>query len=116
MTDIGKVRTALQLPKEIEPQLKLWIDMAEGYIRRAGVDESVIGTDETLAAVCKGVFDIWTAERFSSMFHEIVTQLALSHPSIKNPSDDGDSSAGCDCETATNDQIDDLFEEDTDNV
>lgn len=116
MTDVEKVRTALQMPKEIIPQLKLWIGMAEAYIRRAGVDDSIIGTDETLGAVCKGVFDIWTADRFSSMFHEIVTQLALSHPSVKTPSDNGDSSGGCDCETATDDQIDDLFEEDVDDV
>lgn len=105
MTDIEKVRLALQLPKELSPQLEIWINMAESYIKHAGVKEDEIGTDKTYSAVCKGVFDIWTSNSFSPMFHEIVSQLALSYPSHSSSEEED-----VDYDIATEEEIDDLFD------
>ena len=59
--------------------------IVKGYMRNAGVSETVIESDMAVGVVALGVVDLWSldggAASFSPVFHTLLTQLAcISQP------------------------------------
>ena len=60
-------------------------DIVKGYMRNAGVSETVIESDMSMGVVALGVVDLWSldggAASFSPVFHTLLTQLScISQP------------------------------------
>ena len=90
----------------MDDMLLAWIDSAKTYLIDGGADKTA--TESAYGVIAKGVFDMWTSDKFSSIFLNMATQFILAHPASHSvPEQDG----GCDCETASDDQIDDLFDD-----
>lgn len=96
----------------MDDMLTAWIDSTKTYLIDGGADATA--TESAYGVIAKGVFDMWTSDRFSSIFLNMATQFILAHPASYDVPEQPEE--GCDCETASDDQIDDLFEEDVDNV
>ena len=109
---LEEIKKRLQITGNyMDDMLEAWIDSAKTYLIDGGADKTA--TESAYGVIAKGVFDMWTSDRFSSIFLNMATQFILAHPASYSLPEQGD---GCDCETATDDQIDDLFEEDVENV
>ena len=90
-----------------DDMLTAWIDSAQAYLIDGGADTTA--TESAYGVIAKGVFDMWTSDKFSSIFLNMATQFILAHPASYDVPEQEES--GCDCETASDDQIDDLFDE-----
>ena len=109
---LEEIKKRLQITGNyMDDMLTAWIDSAKTYLIDGGADKTA--TESAYGVITKGVFDMWTSDRFSSIFLNMATQFILAHPASYSLPEQG---GGCDCETASDDQIDDLFEEDVENV
>lgn len=110
---LEEIKKRLQITGNyMDDMLTAWIDSAKVYLIDGGADKTA--AESAYGVIAKGVFDMWTSDRFSSIFLNMATQFILAHPASYDVPEQDES--GCDCETASDDQIDDLFEEDADNV
>lgn len=83
-TLLAAVKAGMSIPVENTYQDDLLKQKIKGnwsYMKNAGVDESLVEDDETIAALTIGVTDMWTMEngkaKYSQMFNTMVTQLAM---------------------------------------
>ena len=110
---LEEIKKRLQITGNyMDDMLTAWIDSAKTYLIDGGADKTA--TESAYGVIAKGVFDMWTSDRFSSIFLNMATQFILAHPASYDVPEQDES--GCDCETASDDKIDDLFEEDVENV
>ncbi len=77
---LAKVKLALgETSNFADDMLLIYIDEILDYVRNAGVSDSI--ANASAGVIARGVSDLWDNDggnvRFSSYFHERVTQLAL---------------------------------------
>lgn len=101
-TVLEEIKKRLQITGTyMDDMLLSWIDSCMFYLRDGGADRGAVESPEAYGVITKGVFDMWTASSFSSIFLNMATQFILAHP---------DTGEVCDMDTATEEEIDDIFE------
>lgn len=86
MTDaeiLAKVKTGLMITGDnFDDVLSLHIDSVRSYLRKSGVDETMIMSSESVGVILRGVSDLWNNGsgdvKFSPLFYDLACQLALS--------------------------------------
>lgn len=85
MTDaqvLAEVKTRLGVTGTFHDALLTgYINDVRSYLRRAGVKASVLIGEGSIGVISRGVSDLWNfgsgEGKFSSLFHDMATQLAL---------------------------------------
>ena len=80
---LARVKTGLMITgNHFDDVLTLHIGDVKSYLRRAGVNETVIESSESVGVILRGVTDLWNNGsgdvKFSPYFYDRVSQLALS--------------------------------------
>lgn len=82
MTDaeiLAKVKSALGITSDCQNDtLTIYIDDVKGFMRAAGVCETVLNSAASVGAICRGVADLWNygqGTEFSTYFMQRVSQL-----------------------------------------
>ena len=98
---LEEIKKRLQITGNyMDDMLEAWIDSAKDYLVDGGADRQAV--ESAYGVIAKGVFDMWTASEFSKIFLNMATQFILAHPK---------SGDVCDFDTATEEEIDDIFDE-----
>lgn len=71
----------------MDDMLYAWIDSTRTYLIDGGADSTAVET--AYGVIAKGVFDMWTSDRFSPIFLNMATQFILAHPSSPEASAQG---------------------------
>lgn len=80
---LSEIKTGLGITgTNFDGVLKIHIRDVKSYLKRAGISDEVIDSEESVGVILRGVSDLWNNGsgdvKFSPYFYDRVTQLALS--------------------------------------
>lgn len=79
---LKKIKAGLGITGDYQDEtLKVYIDEVKGFMRSAGVTQSVIDSSEAVGLIMRGVADLWTYQsggaKLSDHFIQRMIQLAI---------------------------------------
>lgn len=75
---LEKVKESLNITgNSLDSTLGIFLDDVKYYMADAGVNATVLDSDQSIGCICRGVADLYINNEFSQYFYQRVSQLAI---------------------------------------